>query len=279
MLLLGDRTGQRRLERERKAARRGEQEAQLRAEAALDANQRLEQFLATASHDLRTPVTVALFRVQLAQRRFSQLAPAATDSHAAALGESLTKADQALHRLKQQVARLFDLAQLQTGQLELVSKPLDLVALVQDTVAAQRVASPGRSIRLRLPKNPSARVRGDADRLDQVLSNYLTNAVKYSPPDRPITVQLQVERGGWARVTVQDRGPGIPPEQQAHVWELFHRMPGSAGQRGSLGLGLYLCKTLVERHGGEVGLESEMGQGATFQFRLPLTSSADVPTP
>ncbi len=117
-----------------------------------------------------------------------------------------------------------------------------------------------------------------------MLANYLTNALKYAPPERPIDVSVGVRRG-LARVAVRDQGPGIPQAERARVWELFHQVPGAeawggtAGgvQRGSLGLGLYICKAIVETHGGRVGVESAVAEGSTFWFTLPLAGQRSVP--
>ena len=125
----------------------------------------------------------------------------------------------------------------------------------------------------------------DADRIGQVLSNYVTNALKYSPPDRPVDVSI-AEREGQARVTVRDRGQGIPQAEQGRLWELFHRVPGVATQGaapgmaggplgGSLGLGLYICKAIVEAHDGDVGVYSTVGEGSAFWFSLPLAAQPE----
>jgi signal transduction histidine kinase len=111
-----------------------------------------------------------------------------------------------------------------------------------------------------------------------VLGNYLTNALKYSPADQTVTVRLQVE-DDQVIVSVSDHGPGLPPEEQSRIWEVFHRVPGievqyeSGDSAGSLGLGLHICKQLIELHpGGHVGVESTVGEGSTFWFQLPLVS-------
>jgi len=146
------------------------------------------------------------------------------------------------------------------------------------------VAAPNRTITLHTPADaepiPDTPVEADADRIGQVVTNYVTNALKYAPPDRPVDVWVAA-RGSRARVVVCDRGPGIPAAERAHVWELFHRAPGVAVQdgkqsgvgQGSLGLGLHICKAIVEAHGGRVGVKSALGQGSSFWFTLPLAQA------
>jgi signal transduction histidine kinase len=150
-------------------------------------------------------------------------------------------------------------------------------------VAAQRAAAPGRTITLDLPGGGGpVWVTADADRLGQVLANYISNALKYSAADQPAEVGLEVT-AGLAVVSVRDHGPGLPWEEQVRVWELFHRAPGvevQSGADGSLGMGLHICKRLVELHpGGRVGVESAVGEGSAFWFRLPLAPAPDPPAP
>ena len=109
-------------------------------------------------------------------------------------------------------------------------------------------------------------------RIGQVVTNYLTNALKYSPPDRPVEVGVQeAQQQGY--VWVRDQGPGIASEEQGHLWERFHRVAGVEVLSGSgigLGLGLHISKTIIDHHHGHVGVESQPGQGSTFWFTLPL---------
>jgi signal transduction histidine kinase len=244
--------------------------------------------------------------IGLAQRRLQRLAaattpttPTAATAAAAPSGDrpsgtyaevldALERAGQAVDRLSRLVVRLFDVAQAQTGTLELQPVACDLAALVHEQVAAQRLQATERAIHLDLPDQPAGGgdqpvtttvpVVADGDRIGQVLTNYLTNALKYAPADQPVVVSLAVRAGErQARVAVRDAGPGLPPEEQARVWEPFHRAPGVAAQgaaKESLGLGLYICKQIVEAHGGQVGVESEVGKGSTFWFSLPLADPA-----
>ncbi|HXR66660.1 MAG TPA: ATP-binding protein, partial [Ktedonobacteraceae bacterium] len=131
--------------------------------------------------------------------------------------------------------------------------------------------TPGRHIELLLPAQTSIPVAVDADRIDQVLTNYLTNAFKYSPAGQPVRVELSVE-GCMARVSVSDQGSGLTEEQQQHVWDRFYQTEAAAqpGSERGLGLGLYIVRTIIAQHQGQVGVESSCGQGTTFWFMLPL---------
>jgi signal transduction histidine kinase len=254
----------------------------------------MEQFLATAAHDLRSPVTAAVLGIDLAQLRVKRLAQAFDPPHddnqpsgqhdiacGKAIGDALTalnaldNANQAVKRLSRLIGRLFDVSQAKTGKLEIRPMACDLADVVRGSVGTQRALTPGRVIRLDLPTDERVPIIADADRLEQVVTNLLNNALKYSQADRPVDVVLEVN-GRHARVAVRDEGPGLPQEEQDHVWELFHRVPGLEVQSGaseSLGLGLFICKAIIERHAGQVGVESVVGKGSTFWFVLPLASA------
>ncbi|HEU0027534.1 MAG TPA: PAS domain S-box protein [Ktedonobacterales bacterium] len=283
--VIHDVTAFKQLERER-------QEARARELAAIEVSQRLDEFFAIAAHDVRNPVTTVNISVQVLQRRLRRLRAALaagdTEAQAAAiemLGHSLDSARAGIQGLIRLIARLFDIAQARAGKLELRLEPCDLTALAGEQVAAQRARQPERVIQLQLPGDQPVIALADADRLGETLTNYLSNALKYSPVDRPVTVRLTVAEGR-ARVAVRDEGPGLSPKEQALVWEMFHRASGVAPlsaveeQVGSLGLGLHICKRLVEAHpGGVVGVESEVGAGSTFWFELPLLSDTPGDTP
>jgi signal transduction histidine kinase len=127
-------------------------------------------------------------------------------------------------------------------------------------------------VRLWLERRQPVCVEADANRIEQVLTNFLNNAYKYAPADQPIDVRVRV-RGNIARVAVRDHGPGLPEGEHTRIWERFYQAPGIeplAGTPIGLGLGLYICKHIIERHQGQVGVESMPGKGAAFWFALPL---------
>ena len=257
-----------RLLREREAAR-------AEALAFAEANRRMDEFLGIAGHELRTPITTIKANLQLAERRARQLLqPTADVGQKGSMAEQvlhlLERATQAAERQERLVQDLLDISRISAGRLEYRMAPQDLTALVRETVEEQRLSNPKRLIELTVAREP-LRVVADADRISQVLTNYLTNALKYSPSEQPISVVVG-QQGQFARVEVRDSGPGLSPEQQQRLFERFHRVEGIEVVSGSgigLGLGLYISKTLVEQQGGAVGVESTPGAGSVFWFTMP----------
>jgi signal transduction histidine kinase len=165
---------------------------------------------------------------------------------------------------------LLDVSRIQAGQLEFQMRAVDVVGLVGAVVDEYRQLYAKRSIVASLP-DQAVYVLADPDRLAQVVTNYLTNALKYSKADRPVEVRVTLT-DEQVQVAVRDQGPGLAPEERERVWERFYRAPGVSVQSGSgvgLGLGLHISRTIVERHGGAVGVESQVSEGSTFWFTLP----------
>ena len=264
-----------RLLREREAARANEL-------SLLALTERMDDFLSMAAHDLKSPATGSKLSIQVATRRMQRLAdefdgaPASIPLESIAprvreLELALQKAEAGLNRLLRMVDRLLDVSRARTGKLKLETVPMDLAEVVRAAVEEQQTLAPERVIRLRVPAEP-ARVRADPDRIGQVVTNYLTNALRYAPPDSPVDVLLTVA-ADVARVAVRDAGPGISAADQDSVWDRFEQAHGSSRNRGTesgLGLGLYICRSIIEQHDGQVGVESVPGQGAEFWFTLPL---------
>jgi signal transduction histidine kinase len=188
----------------------------------------------------------------------------------------LERAERQLGVENRLVSDLLDSTRIQAGLLDLHLQLTDLAVIVREVVEDQRLVTTARVIELDLPALETVPVLADADRIGQVVSNYLSNAIKYAPADRPIAVRLQIE-GTNARLSVQDEGPGLSPTEQERIWERFYRVPGVQRQPGaSLGLGLYICRIIIEQHAGQVGVTSTEGHGSTFWFTLPLATPSDV---
>ncbi len=250
-------------------------------QALRETNRQMNEFLGMASHELRTPLTSVLLGLQLAQRRFQKLLREETDvipplgQKLKFLLDHLFLTERQALRLDRLVNDLLDVARIQTGKLVMHRQMADLAAIVTEAVEEQRQVAAAREVHLHLPPDQPVPLFIDAERIRQVVMNYLTNALKYSAEDRPVEVGLEVQAGA-ARVWVCDQGVGLPLEEQALVWERFHRVPDIEVQSGSgvgLGLGLHISRTIIEAHQGQVGVQSAPGAGATFWFTLPLAIS------
>ncbi len=246
--------------------------------ASREANRRTDEFLSITSHELRTPLTSINGNIQLAKRRARSLSKddpleEFVDKQDLVI-ELLSRAERQVRVQNRLVSDLLDVSRIQSNRLELHLDAWDLTTIVHECVEDQRASHPSRTLSLFVPDR-TLPVLADPDRIGQVVTNYLTNALKYSAADMPVEVHLTSEEG-MAKVAVRDRGPGLPPAEQQRLWQRFYRVAGINVRSGSgvgLGLGLYICHSIIERHHGEVGVQSEPGQGSTFWFTLPLMES------
>lgn len=254
-----------------------------------EATRRYDTFLSLASHELRNPLTSVIGYIHLASRQLGTLerqgeqVPPAPErlQH---IHQHLDAATQSAHTLDRMIGELLDVARIRAEQLVIVPRPCNLREIVRRAVEEIRQRAVGRTLLLMLPAQELVPVLVDADRIGQVVTNYLSNALKYAPVDRPIEVHLATE-GPLARVSVRDEGPGLTLDAQAHLWQRFYRVPGVVVQdtRGhfgaNLGIGLYLCHEIITRHHGRVGVESAPGKGSTFWFTLALAPSSENNVP
>lgn len=240
-----------------------------------EAEQRKQEFLGMVSHELRTPLTVIQGFLELMLLYVGHLSETPSTEAGKLLNKLEAMLQQALRQAEIEtrlVAELLDVSRMEMQKFEMSLQLCNLTTIVQQVVANQQQMAPTRRIELVLPSQAEIPVAADADRIEQVLTNYLTNAFKYSPPDRAIQVQLSVEEDLMARVSVGDQGSGLTLEQQQRVWDCFYQVDDARFQSssGGLGLGLYIVRTIIAQHQGQVGVESRPGQGSTFWFMLPL---------
>jgi len=243
-----------------------------------EAERRKQEFMSMVSHELKTPLTAIQGFLELAQVCVERLASATQEKR----DDLQRKLEVILQQAQRQseieirlVGELLDASRMEMEKFEVVLRPCDLAAIVRQVVANQQIAS-GRRIELIMPEQSVVPVIADADRIEQALTNYLTNAFKYSPPEQGVWVQLAVE-GIMARVSVRDQGPGLTAEEQQHIWDRFYQIESASApgaHREGLGLGLHIVRTIIAQHQGQVGVESRPGQGSTFWFMLPLADEA-----
>ena len=219
-----------------------------------------QQLVADVSHELRTPLATIQGNVDLLRRG------AANDP--AMLREGLVAIDQEVARMSRLVRDLLLLAEADAG-VQLTLKPLELDTVLLEVYREALLMADGR-VKVRLGHEDQARVQGDADRLKQLLLNLVSNAIAYTPASGVVTLSLHLRPDGWVRVTVADTGIGIAAEDLPHIFDRFWRVDRARTRAaGGSGLGLSIAKSIVEAHGGSISVESEPGQGTTFEVLLP----------
>ena len=229
-----------------------------------DANEMKDHFLSIASHELKTPITTIRGYAQLLMRRL----PKQRDPEMEDIGTTLNKINDQTKRLTSLIDELMDVSSIRAGKVELHKRKSDLKDICHEVIEDQRLLS-GRTITLHEPEE-SLKMHVDRERLSQVFVNLIGNAIKYSPEESPIEVDIS-KQDSSALVEVCDSGKGIPRDQQERIFETFYRAPDAqtSAKRG-LGLGLAIAKDIVERHEGRIWCESAPGQGSKFFVELPL---------
>lgn len=229
-----------------------------------------DAFLAIASHELKTPVTSLKAYAQLLRRQYTK----ASDEQAAHMLETMERQATKLAHL---IGQLLDTSQLQQRTSPLQTRLFDVTELVQSIV--QEVQQTTQKYQISLEGTIDEPFTGDPERISQVLTNVLSNAIKYSPQAGQIVVRLR-EDAGAVTLSVQDFGMGIPVDKQASLFERFYRVNDSAHTAiPGLGLGLYISAEIVKQHGGQMWVESREGKGATFFARFPSVRQHDPSSP
>lgn len=227
----------------------------------------MTRFTADASHELRTPLTVIRGNLELLQRHKQASSQGFSSEDAI---ETLSQTSEETERLSKIVGQLMELTQLDSGEIELERDRFDLTDLVATTVEQMRLLAEDREIRLQTELEPLINFKGDRYRIKQVLLNLIDNAIKYCPSGSDILVKLSKD-GTTVLLEVRDDGPGIPPGALTHLFDRFYRIDRARSRElGGSGLGLSICKSICETHGGKIEVQSEVGKGTTFRAVLPL---------
>jgi signal transduction histidine kinase len=230
-----------------------------------------EEFISAAIHEIKTPVTVIKTSAQLMHR----ISPAQRDAR---YPDLLARIDRQCNRLTRLVTGVLEVLRLEQQAVELRLRRTDLAELVARVVDEMQEFSARH--RLRIIRNDPMEAMVDPDRIEQVLANVIDNAIKYSPSGGDVEIESRLDDGSM-RVMVHDRGIGIPRGMQGRVFERFYRAHAGTPYDlvTSLGVGLYLSRELVVRHGGQMWFESEEGRGSRFFFAIPLSPPGEEAEP
>ncbi|MCL5959241.1 MAG: cell wall metabolism sensor histidine kinase WalK [Chloroflexi bacterium] len=233
-----------------------------------EAERMRDEFISVASHELMTPLTSLKGFAQLAHR--IGVRSAGNGSLMRALEILNEEAD----KLVTLVTRLVDASRLEAKKLELTKSDFELIDLSE--VVVKRLGPTADKHDFRLTGERPVVVHGDREKIEQVLTHIVGNAIKYSPDGGSIEVRIDRQEG-FVQVSVSDQGIGIPAEKQAHVFERFYQAhSGPRGYSKGMGIGLHICREIISLHGGQIWVRSEEGKGSAFHFTL-LTSQEDPP--
>jgi signal transduction histidine kinase len=229
-------------------------------EAARSAIAARDELMGIVAHDLRNPLTSIALKAALVQRL----------SEAPELRESAESIAGSVRQMERLIGGMLDVSVIESGRFAVRAQPCAVGALMRSCLNTFSPLFAARGVQLEISANHRLMVQADAERIAQLMSNLLGNALKYAPPRSTVRVTAQ-EYGGVARFAVADAGPGILPEHLPHVFDRYWK--GEAAGKAGTGLGLFIAKGIVDAHGGDIGVHSAPGAGATFYFTLPIASS------
>jgi PAS domain S-box-containing protein len=220
-----------------------------------------DEFLGIASHELKTPLTGA--------KAYAQLLKISANNNDLPEQQALyiKKLNESINKLEILISDLLDVSKIDSGSLDLKKQEINADLLVNATIENIRQVHP--CYKLIKTGSVNAVIHADAGRIEQVLLNYITNAIKYSPTSDEVFIEPQVLPTGELEICVKDFGIGIPKDKQSKIFEKYYRGTEVLTQFQGLGIGLYVCAEIIKSHGGSYGVMSELGKGSTFYFRLP----------
>ncbi|QQS44244.1 PAS domain-containing protein [Candidatus Roizmanbacteria bacterium] len=219
-----------------------------------------DEFMSIASHELRTPLTSIKGYTQILERIIQQMGDQRLHTY-------LKKTNTYVERLNSLIVELLDVSKIQAGKLVMNYEAVDFDAFIEESIESIRHFSSRHSIVYHGRINEVLRI--DRNRLEQVLTNLITNAIKYSPNGNKVEVQVKKE-GNSVVVSITDEGIGISKKDQKNLFNRFYRVESSSNSFSGLGIGLYISREIINRHGGKIWATSKKGEGSTFSFSLPL---------
>jgi two-component system sensor histidine kinase/response regulator len=230
-----------------------------------EAEHKKDEFISIASHELKTPLTSVKGYVQLLERSVSKGDTETVKKH-------LAKAQVQLEKLNSLIADLLDISKIESGKLKFNKQNFSIDHLLDNVIEVMHQSNPEFTIHKKGVAN--CEIFGDEMRVEQVIVNFLTNAIKYSPGTSEIELTVNV-KDEQLYVAVKDQGIGMLPEQLNHVFDKFYRVEETSQRFQGLGIGLYISSEIVKRHGGQIGVNSTYGKGSEFYFSMPTNSNND----
>lgn len=223
----------------------------------INALKRKDEFINIASHELKTPVTSLKATLQFLDRMKNNPQPT--------LPLLVEQANRSMEKITYLIDDLLNVSRIHEGDIQLNRTPFTIEEFWASCIPSIDLHN---RFELIIQGNMKSRVSADINKLEQVVVNLINNAVKYAPQSKQIHVIVE-EEGRNVKISVKDQGPGIAPDEMPHLFERYFRIEKSSSHYSGLGLGLYICADIVKRHGGKIGVQSELGQGSTFWFTLP----------
>jgi len=226
-----------------------------------------DEFMSIASHELKTPLTSIKAYTQLLEKSI----PAGVKAYT-----FISKTGQHITRLEKLISDLLDVSKINAGKLTYNVTEFNFADILIESVESVQHTTPYH--RIVIEKSSNVTFKGDRLRLEQVLNNFLTNAIKYSPNEDKVIVRSEVQQNNLV-VSIQDFGIGIERENLTKIFDRFYRVDNTAMRYQGLGLGLYIASEIIKRHNGSFWIESELGKGSTFYFLLPLDNEKKTTSP
>ncbi|MDB5119009.1 MAG: hybrid sensor histidine kinase/response regulator [Sphingobacteriales bacterium] len=226
------------------------------------AENKKDEFISMASHELKTPLTSVKGYVHLIKKTVSKYEDTTINGY-------LTRTGLQLEKLNNLVTDLLDISKIETGKIEFNKHLFDFDKMIDEAIELVQHTQ-----NFKIVKNGLTEINfhGDETRIEQVLINYLTNAIKYSPDSNEVHVNVSLKTENAVYVSVKDFGIGIPTEFQPKIFEKFYRVEASSARFQGLGIGLFICAEIIKRHDGSYGVISEFGKGSEFYFTLPIVN-------